>query len=295
MPSLKGSFLRCVALLVPFTQVVSAIRHYDIINNCPLPITLFVNGESQGTLTSSGGSTARDLPGGWSGFIYTDFNQGNQDGTATVRAGFYGTDNYYYIVKDERWLNVGVSITPINRAPKGGYCFGLECLVNNCPNAFTSPPTAFPPPNSTPPQTPLYACPAADTGYTVKFCPDGTIPNYQTRANNIQPFKSNQKCLDVAGGVLANGTPVQIYDCNGTAAQKWVIKRGGTQIKLSGTNYCLDAGSNPASGVKMKIWQCYDNLPAQQWAYTIDSTIRTSSTSKHLALFGYGGCLNNNG
>lgn len=91
MPSLKGSLLRSLALLVPFTQVVTAIRHYDIINNCPLPITLYINGESQGTLTSSGGSTTRDLPDGWSGFIYTDFNQGNEDGTATVRAGFYGT------------------------------------------------------------------------------------------------------------------------------------------------------------------------------------------------------------
>lgn len=34
------------------------------------------------------------------------------------------------------------------------------------------------------------------------------------------------------------------YDCNGTTAQKWVIRRGGTKIKLSGTSYCLDAGSS---------------------------------------------------
>ena len=32
---------------------------------------------------------------------------------------------------------------------------------------------------------------------------------------------------------------------------------------------CID----PASGVGMKIWQCYANLPAQQWFYTDDNRI----------------------
>lgn len=79
----------------------------------------------------------------------------------------------------------------------------------------------------------------------------------------IHPNGNVNKCLDVRGGVMANGTPVQMsvcpflglvstclmksacsYDCNGTQAQKWVIKRGGQQIKVSGTNFCLDAGSS---------------------------------------------------
>ncbi|MEV6118438.1 ricin-type beta-trefoil lectin domain protein, partial [Streptomyces sp. NPDC052109] len=29
------------------------------------------------------------------------------------------------------------------------------------------------------------------------------------------------KCLDVAGANSADGTPVQLYDCNGTNAQQW--------------------------------------------------------------------------
>ena len=29
------------------------------------------------------------------------------------------------------------------------------------------------------------------------------------------------KCVDVAGASSANGTAVQLYDCNGTAAQQW--------------------------------------------------------------------------
>jgi hypothetical protein len=33
------------------------------------------------------------------------------------------------------------------------------------------------------------------------------------------------------------------------------MARGSTAVKLAGTNFCLDAGSNPANGVQMKIWQ----------------------------------------
>ncbi|KAF7440069.1 hypothetical protein PC9H_000412 [Pleurotus ostreatus] len=98
----------------------------------------------------------------------------------------------------------------------------------------------------------------------------------------IHPNFSSNKCLDVRGNTLANGTPVQIYDCNGTGAQKWAISRGQTHVRLAGTNFCLDAGSRPGNGVGMKIWTCFDNLPAQEWYYTGDNRI---------ALFNKGLCL----
>ncbi|CAA7262364.1 unnamed protein product [Cyclocybe aegerita] len=263
------------SLAVTLAPFVRATRHYSIVNNCPLSINLYINGESQGSLASQA-VTTRDFADGFSGFIYTDFNRGNVDGAGTVRAGFFGDAGYYYIVKDTNWLNVGVGITPINRAPKGGFCLQTNCEVFNCPDAFTSPPTAFPPPvGGVPPASPLYECPVADTGYTVTFCPAGTIPNYQTGPNHIQPIKSNTKCLTVAPPIQ-NGSPVSIHDCDGSGAQRWVIKRGGQQIKLSGTNWCLDAGSNPASGVGAKVWQCFDNLPAQWWVYTPDNYIRNN-------------------
>ncbi|KAL0951942.1 hypothetical protein HGRIS_008594 [Hohenbuehelia grisea] len=83
----------------------------------------------------------------------------------------------------------------------------------------------------------------------------------------IHPNGNDDKCLDVEGNVQANGTPVQIYDCNGTGAQQWVINTGDTKVQLAGTNFCLDAGSEPGNAVRMKIWTCYDNLPAQAWRY----------------------------
>ncbi|KAF5376912.1 hypothetical protein D9615_007318 [Tricholomella constricta] len=98
----------------------------------------------------------------------------------------------------------------------------------------------------------------------------------------IHPNGDTTKCLDVRGAIFADGTPVQIYDCNDTVAQKWNISRAETTVQLNGTNFCLDAGSNPASGVGMKIWTCYEGLPAQTWYYTDDNRI---------ALLGQGQCL----
>ncbi|KAF7440082.1 hypothetical protein PC9H_000425 [Pleurotus ostreatus] len=102
----------------------------------------------------------------------------------------------------------------------------------------------------------------------------------------IHPNGNRGKCMDVRGNTLVNGTPVQIYDCNGTGAQKWIVQKGQTKVRLAGTNFCLDAGSNPANSVRMKIWQCYDNLPAQEWYYTGDNRIALFNKGKgfvHLA------------
>ncbi|KAJ3511090.1 hypothetical protein NLJ89_g4297 [Agrocybe chaxingu] len=109
--------------------------------------------------------------------------------------------------------------------------------------------------------------------------PQGTTPAPPTPSptcpgqGQIHPNGVYNKCLDVRGAVFQNGTPVQIYDCNGTPAQNWDYTRGSTKVQLRGTNFCLDAGSSPDNGVRMKIWTCYSGLAAQQWYYTGDSRI----------------------
>ncbi|KAJ3537979.1 hypothetical protein NM688_g6586 [Phlebia brevispora] len=102
----------------------------------------------------------------------------------------------------------------------------------------------------------------------------GSSPsNPSSGSHQIHPNGNTGKCLDVQGAVFANGTPVQIYDCNGTGAQNWVIQSGSTAVQVAGTNYCLDAGSTPGNGVQMKIWECYSGLAAQTWYYTGDQRI----------------------
>lgn len=77
------------------------------------------------------------------------------------------------------------------------------------------------------------------------------------------------KCLDVAGGKSANGTPVQVYTCNGSSAQQWQLEGGDQELRLMNvaSQKCLDvAGNNPANGTKIRIYTC-NQSPAQTWQY----------------------------
>ncbi|MFC4611647.1 ricin-type beta-trefoil lectin domain protein [Streptomyces maoxianensis] len=72
------------------------------------------------------------------------------------------------------------------------------------------------------------------------------------------------KCLDVAGGSSADGTAVQLWDCNGSAAQRWTVRADGTVQALG---KCLDvtAGST-ANGAKVQLYGC-NGSGAQQWRH----------------------------
>ncbi|MFC7915823.1 lectin [Streptomyces sp. NPDC057386] len=73
------------------------------------------------------------------------------------------------------------------------------------------------------------------------------------------------KCVDVAGANTANGTPVQLYGCNGTAAQQWTVGSDGT---LRALGKCLDVtGNGTADGTKVQLWDCTGG-PNQKWVVT---------------------------
>ena len=73
------------------------------------------------------------------------------------------------------------------------------------------------------------------------------------------------KCVDVAGANPANGTQVQLYDCNGTAAQRWTMSSDGT-IRALGK--CLDvSGGSTANGARVQLWDC-NGSAAQRWTAT---------------------------
>ncbi|WP_211370667.1 ricin-type beta-trefoil lectin domain protein [Nonomuraea turkmeniaca] len=73
------------------------------------------------------------------------------------------------------------------------------------------------------------------------------------------------KCIDVAGGSSADGTPVQLYTCNGTAAQQWTRPGDGT---LRALGKCLDVvDRGTADGSKLQLWSCGGGAN-QQWTHT---------------------------
>ncbi|MES9525580.1 RICIN domain-containing protein [Streptomyces capoamus] len=91
------------------------------------------------------------------------------------------------------------------------------------------------------------------------------------------------KCADVAGANSANGTPVQLYDCNGTAAQQWTTGSDGTVRALG---KCLDvSGGGTADGTPVQLWDC-NGSPAQKWALPAARDIVNPQADKCLDVTG---------
>lgn len=99
----------------------------------------------------------------------------------------------------------------------------------------------------------------------------------------IRPKNFNNKCLQVQGSA-SNGAAVAINDCNGSQAQQWKITSGGA-IQTPDGKFCLDAGDAPVeNGTKMKIWQCYDTIPAQTWQIQSSGQIKLKSSNECIDL-----------
>ncbi|MGW2255613.1 ricin-type beta-trefoil lectin domain protein [Kitasatospora sp. NPDC001660] len=66
----------------------------------------------------------------------------------------------------------------------------------------------------------------------------------------------NGKCLDVTGGATVNGTPVELWDCNAGANQQWTPQADGT-LRSTQSGRCLDDPAfATANGTRLEIWDC---------------------------------------
>ena len=89
------------------------------------------------------------------------------------------------------------------------------------------------------------------------------------------------KCIDVAAASSANGTAVQLWECNGTNAQRWTF---GTDGSLRALGKCLDiADWGTANGAKVQLWDCASGQSNQTW-------VRDGSSYRNPAS---GKCLDN--
>ncbi|MCO5999959.1 RICIN domain-containing protein [Actinoallomurus rhizosphaericola] len=87
------------------------------------------------------------------------------------------------------------------------------------------------------------------------------------------------KCVDVAGANSANGTAVQLYDCNGTAAQQWTVGADGT-IRALGK--CMDLTSaGTANGTQVQLYDC-NGTGAQQWTRGSGSSLVNPASGRCL-------------
>ncbi|MEU4095407.1 glycoside hydrolase family 19 protein [Streptomyces sp. NPDC026673] len=87
------------------------------------------------------------------------------------------------------------------------------------------------------------------------------------------------KCVDVAAANSANGTAVQLYDCNGTNAQRWSNPGDGT---LRALGKCLDVvDRGTADGAAVQLWDCAGSAN-QQWVVTAAHDIVNPAANKCL-------------
>ncbi|QFZ22505.1 ricin-type beta-trefoil lectin domain protein [Saccharothrix syringae] len=91
------------------------------------------------------------------------------------------------------------------------------------------------------------------------------------------------KCVDVAGGSSADGTPVQLHTCNGSAAQQWSRPGDGTVRALG---KCLDVKDRATGdGAQLQLWSC-GGTANQQWTYTAGRDLVNPAANKCLDVTG---------
>jgi type 1 glutamine amidotransferase len=86
----------------------------------------------------------------------------------------------------------------------------------------------------------------------------------QQWTRNGQTWRALGKCLDVSGSGTANGTKVQLWTCNGSGAQNWTAGANSSLVNPN-SGKCLDvSGNNSADGTQIHIWTC-NGAANQRW------------------------------
>jgi streptogrisin C len=94
--------------------------------------------------------------------------------------------------------------------------------------------------------------------------------------------RMNDKCIDVPSSNFSDGVRLQMWGCNGTAAQRWTFT-GGT-IRAGGL--CMDvAGANTADGTPIQLAYC-NGHQAQQFVHTEAGDLVSVLANKCVDIYG---------
>nr|WSY49627.1 family 16 glycosylhydrolase [Streptomyces sp. NBC_00886] len=125
--------------------------------------------------------------------------------------------------------------------------------------------------------------PDSSTAFPAQLVVDSVSVTTSDTATGVAIKGLAGKCADVAGANSANGTAVQLYDCNGSAAQQWTVGSDGT-IRALGK--CLDVtGGATADGTTTQLYDC-NGSAAQQWAVSSANDIVNPQANKCLDVTG---------
>jgi predicted alpha-1,2-mannosidase len=86
-------------------------------------------------------------------------------------------------------------------------------------------------------------------------------------------------CADDNNGAASNGNRIQIWGCNGTAAQQWTVEPDGTVRVVGG---CLDVTSSGTANGTLVQWYGCNGTGAQQWKPGANSSLINPESGKCL-------------
>jgi hypothetical protein len=102
--------------------------------------------------------------------------------------------------------------------------------------------------------------------FFTQFGPDQPPPIGNQKITGQQ----SGRCLDINNSATANGTQAQLWDCNGSANQRWTYT-AGKQLMVYG-NKCLGTSGQVGNGAPAAIWDC-NGQADQQGNVNGDGTI----------------------
>eukprot|EP00586_Coscinodiscus_wailesii_P000785 CAMPEP_0172483812 /NCGR_PEP_ID=MMETSP1066-20121228/10988_1 /TAXON_ID=671091 /ORGANISM="Coscinodiscus wailesii, Strain CCMP2513" /LENGTH=101 /DNA_ID=CAMNT_0013247935 /DNA_START=416 /DNA_END=718 /DNA_ORIENTATION=+ len=98
-------------------------------------------------------------------------------------------------------------------------------------------------------------------------CQGGANQNWAIDENGYIRSKLNpNKCLDPQDQSVANGTPIQVWDCvNNYINQKWRLTPAGEIRSQWYPSKCMDFKQGQIyNGNKIQVWDC-DGSKDQKW------------------------------
>jgi len=127
------------------------------------------------------------------------------------------------------------------------------------------------------------------TGYQTDQFDNFALTPGTASPQHIGPVRSGLagKCVDDDGGSTTSGTKIQLWDCNGGAAQTWWWGNG--QLRLGGSaGKCVDVtGQGTANGTLIDLWDCNGGTN-QQWTPQSDGTLKSVQSGRCLDVPGSG-------
>ncbi|GAA3297662.1 family 16 glycosylhydrolase [Dactylosporangium vinaceum] len=93
------------------------------------------------------------------------------------------------------------------------------------------------------------------------------------------------RCIDIPAANPADGVRLQVYDCNGTAAQQWTIGSDGTVRALG---KCMDAaGAATANGTAIQLYSC-NGTNAQKFTLSAAGDLVNIAANRCVDVAGHG-------